>query len=116
MKKTKKVRVPVRTIEDYIQIFNGILRLTPRELEVLAVFLRIQRQLERKGMPISPFSTEMKKLAAKKLKWSDFNALNVYIKRLHDKGAIQRTQEDYAIISLLVPKGETGVLFSFGQS
>jgi len=116
MPKTKKIRVKVRTYEDYLQIFNGVLKLTPKELEVLAVFLRLHIHLKEKGMPsVSPFTTAMKKVVAKRLGWSDFNALNVYIKRLHDKGAIKANDDDYDILKILVPRGEKEVLFRLIQ-
>jgi len=45
----------------------------------------------------------------------DFNALNVYIKRLHDKGAIKANDDDYDILKVLVPRGEKEVLFRLIQ-
>ena len=107
----KIVKIRVNTTRKYLALFNGIFKLTPKEQEVLAVFIHIHQSLKDQSLQINPFSTEMKKKAAKVLKKDDFNTLNIYIKRLVEKKAISKTTDGYKINHLLVPDNEKRVIF-----
>jgi len=105
------VRIRANSVRKYLQLFNGIFNLTPKESEVLAVFIGIHVGLRKKQLQINAFSTEMKKEAARLLGKADFNTLNIYIKRLADKKAIVKSDDGYSINRLLLPQGEERVVF-----
>ena len=107
----KRVKIKVNTVRKYLALFNGIFKLTPKEQEVLAVFISIHKKLIEKEVQLNAFSTEMKKEAADTLGKDDFNTLNIYIKRLSDKKAITKTPDGYKIHRLLVPNDETHITF-----
>lgn len=65
----------------YLQVFNGILELTQKELQVLAEFINV-------GDLEDLCSVETKQIVAKNIGLKDFNTLNNYIKRLKDKNAM----------------------------
>lgn len=115
---TKNLGIPIRTTRQYIILMTGVLQLTGNtltdtEIDVLSCFVNIKKEIDKNGMSINPFSTEMKKEAAKRLGRDDFNTLNNYIKSFHDKGVIKKTDGGYEIIPLLVPGSEDGILIKF---
>jgi len=109
--KKKVLRVPAKTHLQYLQLFNGLFELTTRELEVLAAFVTLHLHLKKTGVQVNAFSADLKKRAAQELGYDDFNHLNVYIKRLHDKKAIKKVPGGYLINPLLIPLGEDEVVF-----
>ena len=105
----KQITVPINSLRDYIELFNGIFELTKSEINVLTEFLRIKLSLDKSGKDVNAFSTEMKKRVAKKLNRDNFNSLNTYIKRLKDKGAIKPTNEGYSIHRILIPTNDNKI-------
>jgi predicted transcriptional regulator len=93
--KTLKIRVD-STLK-YLQIFNGILELTEKELLVLSKFIDLSDT-------VNLCSPENKKTVAKSLGIKDYNTLNNYVKKLKDKGAIKKTKDGYALSHILVPQ------------
>lgn len=107
----KTLRIPIRSTETYVSLFNFIFDLTKIERKVLAAFIDIYTDLSKLSVNINPFSTEVKKKVAEKLNRKDFNTLNNYIKTLHDKGAIQKTNIGYEINKILIPSNEDKIVF-----
>ena len=109
----KTLRASIRSTEDYVRLFNGLVRepLTDMEIRVLAAFVDLKVELDKSKVPVNPFSPEMKKRVADNLGRDDFNTLNNYIKKLKDKGAIAPTDDGYNIHPVFFPKGETEVVF-----
>lgn len=107
----KKFRIPVKSTEAYISIFNFIFNLTKVEIQILAAFIDIYSDLSRLSININPFSTEIKKKVAEKLGREDFNTLNNYIKILYEKRAIQKTNIGYEINKILIPVNEDRIVF-----
>ena len=105
----KKITVPINSIRDYLELFNGIFGLTNSEIGVLTEFVRMKLSLEKAGEDKNPFSAEMKKKIAEELGRDDFNSLNTYIKRLKDKSAISPTQSGYKIHPILVPTDDNKI-------
>lgn len=106
----KEIKVKIDTTRQYLQIFNGILKLTDRELTILAKFLDKYYALNDQG--IDPFSAPVKKAIAEELNVSDFNTLNIYIKSLKEKGAIRKNKGTYQFSNAIIKQPEEeGVTF-----
>jgi len=103
----KRIKVPINSIRDYIELFNGLFGLTESEIEVLTEFVRMNLSLENAGKgDVNTFSTDIKKRVAENLDRDNFNTLNTYIKRLKDKKAISPTNEGYEINRILIPTND----------
>ena len=92
----KKLKVKADTTLKYLQVFNGILELTDKELQVLSKFIDL-------GDTIDLCSPSIKKVVAKDLNIKDHNTLNNYVKRLKDKGAIKKGKNGYELNPILIP-------------
>jgi len=92
----KKLKVKADTTLKYLQVFNGILELTDKELQVLSKFIDL-------GDTIDLCSPSNKKVVAKDLDIKDHNTLNNYVKRLKDKGAIKKGKNGYELNPILIP-------------
>jgi len=90
----KKLKINADTTLKYLQVFNGILELTYRELQVLSKLIDL-------GETVDLCSSTNKKLVADDMGIKDYNTLNNYVKRLKDKGAIKKTKDGYALNPLL---------------
>jgi len=90
------LKINTDTTLKYIQVFNGILELTQKELLVLAEFIIV-------GDPANLCTVETKQIVANNLGFTDFNTLNNYIKRLKDKKALSATMNKGKIV-YTVPK------------
>jgi hypothetical protein len=101
----KQITITTDSAFKYLQVFNGILELTQKELIVLSEFVSV-------GDPKNLCTIETKKIVAENVGLEDFNTLNNYIKRLKDKGAIMlasnpNTNKDvYTLPPFLIPTNE----------
>lgn len=95
----KKLKINADTTLKYLQVFNGILELTFKELEVLSLLIDNSETVDL----CSPLN---KKIVAEKLHIKDHNTLNNYVKRLKDKGAIVKTKNGYEVNNLLKPENK----------
>ena len=91
---TRKIKIQPQTTYQFLQVFNGILELTDKELEVLSLFID-------NSDTVNLCSSETKKKVAKKLNIDNSNTLNIYVKRLKDKGAILKDKDGYKVSKLL---------------
>lgn len=89
-----KINIKVDTTYKYIQVFNGILELTDKEMAVLSNFVDLSKT-------VNICSAESKREVAKAMNIEDPNTLNNYVKRLKDKGAIVKTKDGYKLSKLL---------------
>lgn len=103
--KEKRLGINIPDTYNYIRIFNGLMDLTDMEMKILAEFIDLKKSLDKAGIGVNPFSTEMKKKVAERLGRNDFNTLNNYIKSFADKGATVKTDDGYQINSTLIPSG-----------
>lgn len=97
----REITVKLHNMEHFVRLFNGFFDMTKKEIEVLSRF--IEQYVELKDSGINPFSTESKKIVAKKIQLDDFNQLNLYLKRLVDKKALKKVNDTYRINPLLMP-------------
>ena len=110
MKKRFKVN-PKSTVQ-YLEVFNGMLKLTNKEMQVLAAFLDKYHKL--KEHKIDPFSTEIRNQIAEELGMENENSINIYVKNLKDKQAIRNIKGKYVFNPLVVKQeGEEGVVFEW---
>lgn len=82
-----KISVPVQLsqdthVRDYLTLLNGILKLTPVELDVLAAFVEYD--------PFICASKAARKVVVEKLGMKNVAVLNNYVKSLKDKGCIYK--------------------------
>ena len=93
----KTLKIKVDSTLKYLQVFNGILELTDKELLVLSKFIDLSDT-------VNLCSPENKREVAKALDIKDYNTLNNYVKKLKDKGAIKKTKNGYTISPILAPQ------------
>lgn len=101
----KELEIPIEDTYNYIRLFNGLMDLTDMEMTILAEFIDLKRSLDKAGVKVNPFSTEMKKRVAERLGRDNFNTLNNYIKNFADKGATVKVENGYKINDILIPTG-----------
>ncbi len=93
---SRKITINADTTFKFLQVFNGILELTDKELLILSKFIDIGAQ--------NLCSADSKKLVAEELDMKDPNTLNNYVKRLKDKGAIVKNSNGYKLSKLIQPQ------------
>lgn len=98
----KTLKIQVNTTLKYLQVFNGILELTDKELLVLSRFIDLSDT-------VNLCSTENKKVVADDLGIKDYNTLNNYVKKLKDKGAIKKTKDGYKLSPILKPQDKVNL-------
>jgi len=97
-----KISVPVQLspatyVRDYLTLLNGILKLTPVELDVLAAFVDYD--------PFICASKASRKVVVEKLGMKNVAVLNNYVKALKDKGIIFKDRyNNYKYIDIVSPK------------
>lgn len=97
-----KISVPVQLSDDtyardYLTLLNGILKLTPVELDVLAAFVDYD--------PFICASKAARKVVVEKLGMKNVAVLNNYVKALKDKGIIHKDRyNNYKYIDIVSPK------------
>lgn len=96
------IKINTDTTFKYLQVFNGILELTQKELLILAELIDV-------GDVKDLCTIETKKQVATNVGLEDFNTLNNYIKRLKDKGALVKQGSRYSPMPYLIPKTQTTI-------
>jgi len=102
----KTLKIQVDTTLKYLQVFNGILELTDKELLVLSKFIDLSDT-------VNLCSTENKKVVADSLEIKDYNTLNNYVKKLKDKGAIKKTKDGYKLSPILKPQTKVNLQIQY---
>jgi len=77
------VRIPTNNrnlVRDYVRAVNGILKLTDREVEVVAAFIRYDQE--------NAATPSARKYVAEELEMKSVAVLNNFVKALKDKGVI----------------------------
>jgi F0F1-type ATP synthase epsilon subunit len=94
----RTIKINAKTTLQYIQVFNGILELTDKELLVLSKLIDF-------GDKTNICDIHTKKEVANDMGIEDYNTLNNYIKRLKDKGAIFKNKKGkYQASPFLLPE------------
>ena len=90
----RKIKIQPQTTYQFLQVFNGILELTDKEMNVLALFIDLSET-------INLCSADTKRAVAESMGIDNPNTLNIYVKRLKDKGAIKKTKNGYKVSKLI---------------
>tara|TARA_R110000737_G_scaffold335750_1_gene354714 strand:- start:1563 stop:1877 length:315 start_codon:yes stop_codon:yes gene_type:complete len=93
--KSRTIKIQADSTFKFLQVFNGILELTDKELLILSKFVD--------NITSGFCSAQSKKIVAEELGILDPNTLNNYVKRLKDKGAINKKNNQYKLSKLLEP-------------
>lgn len=101
--KKKRITVNINSTYKYIQLWNGIFKLTDKELSILTAFVDVDANVEE----VNFCSVKNKKAVSKIVGLKDYNTLNNYIKKFKDKGAILKNDTIYKLNPFLKPDGET---------
>lgn len=104
----KNFRVPIDTVEDYLQIHRGIFGLTDEECRILAEFIRVHYHIKENKLMDNPFSTTMRKYVASRLGREKHSTLNNYIKSMKDKKALLCDKGAYEVHQILMPTSLSG--------
>lgn len=99
---SRRINIKADTTFKYLQVFNGILELTQREMLVLSKFIDLSDS-------DNICSQATKQKVAEDMGIKDPNTLNNYVKRLKDKGAITKKKNGY-IVSKLLQKSDVVVI------
>lgn len=98
---SRTIKIKADSTFRFLQVFNGILELTDKELLVLSKFV----DNEQHGF----CSAASKRKVAEEIGILDPNTLNNYVKRLKDKGAIVKSKSGYKLSQLLEPDAKVTI-------
>ena len=97
MKKEKrvlKINSPL-TQKTYLQMLNGLFRLTPQEIEVLNLLIEFD--------PTIPCSKRARRMIMEHMRFKNTVVVSNYIKALKQKQAIIQTTDGYRFNPMLIP-------------
>ena len=99
---------PSDFVRDYVELLNGIFKLTPTEVDILVEMIKIDST--------KPCGTECRKQIVDVLEFKSTAILNNYIRSLKQKGVIVQngSSRSYKYHNLIVPSKDLKLLqFSF---
>jgi len=96
----KKITIPVATTANYLQFWNGLFNMTPKELKILELFIETADTVH------DLCAIRHKVKVAEELGLKDKDLLNVYIKKLKDKKALVKGVGIYSLNKLLDPNNK----------
>lgn len=115
--KLKTVYPKPKNTFQYLQLLNGIMRLTDTELNLLTKFVDIQLGLRKEGKEeTNVFSAENKKQVAKELGYSNYTSLNNYVKAFLGKNVLEKYSSGYRVREFLIPWDEDKLVFDLSYS
>ncbi len=86
------------TQKSYLQILNGLFKLTPQELEVLSLLIESD--------PLVPCSRKARRIVTESMRFKTSVVVSNYIKALKDKQAVIQTIDGYKFNPMLIPSEE----------
>jgi len=97
--KKKKITVNINSTYKYVQLWNGIFKLTDKELSILSAFIDVNNITEE----VNLCSVKNKKDVARIVGIKDYNTLNNYVKSFKDKGVMLKNDNTYKLNPFLHP-------------
>ena len=97
--KNKKITVSINSTYKYVQLWNGIFKLTDKELTILSAFIDVNIVNDE----VNLCSVKNKKEVSKVIGLKDYNTLNNYVKSFKDKGVIKKNNNIYILNPFLHP-------------
>lgn len=109
----KSIRVNnVKSTLSYLQLLNGIFKLTDTDLKFLAYIIDLDEKLSEFGFDV--FSAEGRKKISEKMGWTNQNTCNQYIMKLKKKKILKEVDGTYKISPVLIPdKNQTEILIKY---
>jgi len=100
--KKKKLTVNINSTYKYVQLWNGIFKLTDKELSILTAFIDVNTITKE----VNICNVENKKKVADIVKIKDYNTLNNYVKNFKDKGVMLKKDNIYILNPFLNNDGD----------
>tara|TARA_R110002012_G_scaffold67318_1_gene175524 strand:+ start:51 stop:383 length:333 start_codon:yes stop_codon:yes gene_type:complete len=97
--KKKKITVNISSTYKYIQLWNGIFKLTEKELSILSAFIDVNDITKE----VNLCSVKNKKEVSRIVGIKDYNTLNNYVKNFKDKGVMLKKNNTYKLNPFLYP-------------
>ena len=101
--KKKKITVNINSTYKYVQLWNGIFKLTDKELTILSAFIDVNNITEE----VNLCSVSNKKKVSNMVGIKDYNTLNNYVKSFKDKGVMLKKDNIYTLNPFLNPDTDT---------
>ena len=101
--KKKKITVNINSTYKYVQLWNGIFKLTDKELTILSAFIDVNNITEE----VNLCSVSNKKKVSNMVGIKDYNTLNNYVKSFKDKGVMLKDENIYKLNPFLNPDTDT---------
>lgn len=113
--KTKRAKVTLSSVEEYVRLMNSFFNLTDMEIKVLCEFIKekLKRSQSNKEPNTHLFHHSVKnRISRKKFGRTQHHWINGYIMNLKKKGALIPLEEQghYEINKGLVPTGENKIV------
>jgi len=100
--KRKRITVNINSTYKYLQLWNGIFKLTDKELSILSSFIDVNTI----SKELNICSVANKKKVASIIKIKDYNTLNNYVKSFKDKGVMIKDKNIYKLNPFLHNNGD----------
>ena len=97
--KKKKITVNISSTYKYFQLWNGIFKLTEKELSILSAFIDVNDITKE----VNLCSVKNKKEVSRIVGIKDYNTLNNYVKNFKDKGVMLKKNNTYKLNPFLYP-------------
>ena len=97
--KKKKITVNINSTYKYVQLWNGIFKLTDKELSIISAFIDVNNITEE----VNLCSVSNKKKVSNMVGIKDYNTLNNYVKSFKDKGVMLKNDNIYVLNPFLDP-------------
>lgn len=95
-----KITIPVSTVANYLQFWNGLFDMTPKELKIVECFIDVAANTG------DLCAIRHKIAVAEKMGLKDKDLLNVYIKKLKDKKVLIKGVGIYSLNKILDPNNK----------
>lgn len=91
--------------KQYVKVINGLLQLSDREAELLALLLELNDNMTNSSLSISDniLSTDNRRIIMAKTMINKNNLVK-YIKSLVDKGVLTKSDSGYKLVDIVIPK------------
>ena len=106
MMKTFLKHVTKQTVyKQYVKVINGLLQLSDREAELLALLLELNDNMTNSSLslPDNILSTDNRRIIMAKTMINKNNLVK-YIKSLVDKGVLTKVDSGYKLVDIVIPK------------
>lgn len=98
----KTFLIQIKKAEDYLKLWNGLVNLTDREMQVLGRLIELHLET---GLPL--FNFESKAKVAEEMNYSDPKLLNTYAMKFKKKGVVYQSENGMWLLKpMFFPQSE----------